>query len=706
LYEHDMQGESNLRMLDLSGVALSAEIGPDGSLHAVGGEYPKVMAALFTKDLPRIHTIVFAKDQDLSAFHLIRDEHFPRPNFFRERQPQSDFVIITAESLAEAIEFVYWRHGQMKAGDLSGNLPRRNPDFVGRVRLFEQLERWIRSTPSGYLLIIGGVGRGKTTFLSECVHRGLDRGEVPVRHFIDYHPSDTGRPDSIAESLYHQLRIKYALREPTDWLELSEADRLERLLRERVAPSLNGSKEVMFVDAADQSELTQLQILLPGVLRQRLPEGVLCVITSRYQLAWLGTQLSTTWDWDECAEDRTDVGIYLRRVNRALGSPLGESIIAKILGQSEPPVFFTVKKNLEQLTATTCTVEAEHLRSDPSLWVLPPDELIETDARLRIRLLAQQGITEQRFWRTLGLLACAAEDLSSELMQELLVWEEGVTDVVLRTGANFFKTDMQDLRPQTKLGFDHPGYQRTVIGDPNDPVRHPGHLSEPDRRDCHVRLADGCWHALVHGDSAFAIRYAVEHLPHHLRQAGRTGQLIPFLSDFHHVRQIVARIKNRMPHANAMVSPQQPSIGDRFITLCFDALSSSQAQKEPKLHRVYDHRATFVRIIDVLTRAEPIAGGDEPQLDMNARCNFCAANGLVRGIIDSDARDIGDQMPVFVYIDTYVVFCPNCYWLYSQYAGPTQNSMRHGIAFSYESNVFCYYGRELRGSQGEKWLFR
>jgi hypothetical protein len=109
-----MSAISLLKQLkNLPGVAISAEIGADGRLHAVGGEYPKVMAALFTRALPRIHTVVFAKAQDLSSFDLVRDERFPRPSFFRERQPEREFVVITAESLAQAIELVHLRQDQM-----------------------------------------------------------------------------------------------------------------------------------------------------------------------------------------------------------------------------------------------------------------------------------------------------------------------------------------------------------------------------------------------------------------------------------------------------------------------------------------------------------------------------------------------------------------------------------------------------------------
>jgi hypothetical protein len=48
--------------LNLSGVAISAKIEPGGSLHKVGSEHATAVVALFSQDLPGIHTVVFAKD--------------------------------------------------------------------------------------------------------------------------------------------------------------------------------------------------------------------------------------------------------------------------------------------------------------------------------------------------------------------------------------------------------------------------------------------------------------------------------------------------------------------------------------------------------------------------------------------------------------------------------------------------------------------
>jgi WD40 repeat protein len=502
-----MQDVNNLKALGLFGVALSAKIDADSTLHAVGGEYPKVIAALFAKAVPRIHTVVFAQNQDLSAFDLVPHGH---PNFFRERQPERDFVVITAESLAEAIEFVHLRQEQIKAGDLSGNLPRQNHDFVGRERFYEHLEQWIRTITSGYLVLEGGVGIGKTALLAEYVHRLIARGEMPVRHFIGYHPDATGKPEAIAESLYRQLRIKYAILEVGDWQGLTAEDRLQRLLRERVSPQLDGQKEVLFIDAADQADVSTTQFLLPGAFRD-LPSGVLCVITSRHQLAWIGTRENVTlWEWgktwgDESARwDREDIGRYLIRQDQQHALSLRHDFIEEIVGQPRPPVFYTVRKNANHLREPTpAGTDPDELRSDVAPWLLPAEESID---RMLMRAeveAVRRGIAEHDFWECLGLLAVAGEPLSPEQLEGLRVWQPGTSAKVLALTADIFAARPRLPAPRQPYEFDHPGCVRQIAD----------HLTTSDRKRCHSRLASGCesWQSLDGSTRDYALQHRLAH---------------------------------------------------------------------------------------------------------------------------------------------------------------------------------------------------
>jgi WD40 repeat protein len=481
------QSWNDLRSLNLSGVAISAEIDHGGSLRPIGGEYAKLEAALLTKGLPRIHTVVFAEGQDLPRIDLVPAAH---PRFFRERQPQSDFVVIKAGSLNEAIELLRLRQEQMKAGDLSGNLPERNPDFVGRERFFAYLEEWIINTPSGYLVLEGGVGIGKTTLLGEYVHRLIKRGEFPVRHFIGYHPDAAGLPDAIARSLYQQLRIKYGFLEPDDWQGLNAGDRLQRILREHISPQQVDRKEVLYIDAADQTGVAATEFLLPGALRD-LPPGVLCVITSRHRLAWLGTRENVTqWEWgrtwggESARWDREDIGTYLTQQNQRHGLGLSADFIHAIASQSLPPVFYTVRKNVDLLRRLSPNDPevAEMRRAPPDSWLVPAEERIDRTLTRAESEAAARGIKKSEFWEVLGLLAVAREPLSPEQLQDLGVWQPGISDEVLALCADVFKPRPRLPAPRQPYEFDHPGCARQIES----------HLLAHDQKQAHARLAAGC----------------------------------------------------------------------------------------------------------------------------------------------------------------------------------------------------------------------
>jgi len=528
------------------------------------------------------------------------------------------------------------------------NLPPRDPDFVGRDKLFTRLTEWIEATSCGYLLIVGGVGCGKTAFMTECVHRRTVAGELPVHHFIDYHPSVTGRPEAVAESIYHQLRSKYKVLEPTRLGCESVSDRLEVLVKRDVSRGLGGKKEVIFIDAADQAAVNELEVLLPGTLRLQLPLGVLCVITSRYQLAWLGHPVSM-WHWEDVVEQRADMSVYLRRKSATLSAPLDERLIDAIGRQSGSTVFYTAKRNFRILEFEGETPEALKLRSDAALWLVPAEELIEGDALTRIRRLAALGVSEREFWRTLGLLACAGEALSPELMQELRIWKEGTTDLALRMGANFFRSGALPSRPSEPLRFDHPGYQRTIAGDPHDPIRQPGHLSKQDRRWCHGRLADGCWRALVHGVSFDAMGYAARYLAWHLHNAGRSDELIPFLSDFFHLRKITGRVNQHVKASGTEGGWYKKLAGQWLVERCFEVLSPVQFMSSSKLGRLSNHQWEFGILANVMTLS--MLEGTELNMDPDklATCNLCKTSGIIHGLINVEARDLGDQVPVLNY---------------------------------------------------------
>ena len=484
-----------LSQLNLSGVAMTAEVGADETLQPVGGQNEKLSAALFEKSFPRIHTVIVAKDQALDTKELVRetDQVF--------RAPASDLQILRAGSVAEAVQLLEV-NDRNRWSRIDCTLPPLNPDFVGREQLTAAVQDFVANHESGYLVLVGGMGKGKSTFLSELIHTEQGRKAEPiVFHIVGYHPSDTGNPQSIAACLYDRLRRKYVFPEPSEWKEAQVSNRvkLEHLLRHI---SENGNKEVLYIDAADQAESSSRDPLLPGTL-PNLPLGVVCVITSRTQLDWLQTMRSVTvWELDEYTDDRADIQIFLQQ--RA--SFLSKDFIEQIITQPDPPVFYTVAATLRKLEEQTAAeAERDQLHTDPTLWCLPPEELIQTEALRRVAEAEAAGISQTQFWQTLGILALAGEDLSQEQLDELGLWEDGTTDRVLQFAANFFKRRSTLHEPQTPYQFDHPGYYREVVS----------HLTQRAKRKCHQLLANGCaqcWRDPESPARDYALQFRLSHL--------------------------------------------------------------------------------------------------------------------------------------------------------------------------------------------------
>src|SRR5262249_40035140 len=145
----------------------------------------------------------------------------------------------------------------------------------------------------GYLVISGGMGRGKSAFLASLVQeeptRRKDPDEPVICHVIDSQYPTTCDPDRIARCLYDQLRRKYRIgddelrgRAGVDdavaWAKRDGTSKLAALLK-TLADEANGEfarreiPEVLFIDAADQAEVADGTPLVPKTLPP-LPPGV------------------------------------------------------------------------------------------------------------------------------------------------------------------------------------------------------------------------------------------------------------------------------------------------------------------------------------------------------------------------------------------------------------------------------------------------
>jgi hypothetical protein len=86
----------------------------------------------------------------------------------------------------------------------------RHREFVGREWLSKRAREWINSQPSGYLLVTGGPGVGKSAFVAR--HVAQDK-QLVVFHFIKRGMGNWDDPEEFFVSLTVQLRGKYGLQQ-------------------------------------------------------------------------------------------------------------------------------------------------------------------------------------------------------------------------------------------------------------------------------------------------------------------------------------------------------------------------------------------------------------------------------------------------------------------------------------------------------------
>jgi hypothetical protein len=532
------------RKLDFTGLAASARVTPTGNLAVVSGLRRKLMA-LRDHSFPRVHTVVVDCAQKLPKGLVPVDGDW---NIVKD--PGAEFRVLKAPSIDEARMLI--TSDTKTRWSIDCAIPRRNSSFVGREKLIEHVRDFIEKRDSGYLVLIGLVGQGKSTFLAEWIRREQERlKEAVVYHILGREGTATATMENVATCLYGRLRRKWRFVEPVGW-KGTDADKLELFLAHLSDNELRDrKKEVLYIDAADQVAATPL---LPGALRE-LPPGVLCVITSRAKLDWLGTAESVTrWELDtRHVDDRSDIRSFLKAQSRHLSKPLPARFIEEIVRHpKEVPVFFTVAAGLRELEDPAATEEERNRwRTDAARWRFPAEETIRSEALRAIAKAGREGITERTFWRTLGLHATAAEELSEENLEELGLWEEGVTDRVLRLAANFFRARPILRAPSVPFFLDHPGYRREISY----------RRGARGAIDCHRALAEGCRAVLARRPSSTS-EYALRHRLGHLIEGHEWEKVGASFGDGDFILKRSRRFGFAGVHRDAAAAAAHPALGN------------------------------------------------------------------------------------------------------------------------------------------------
>jgi len=155
-------------------------------------------------------------------------------------------------------------------------------EFVGRKYIYDQIDEYLKdeSFPSGYIILKGEPGIGKTALMAKLVE---DRKWI--HHFVT---EGTDSTESFLASICSQLIVKYEL----PYSKLPECQPEQRILtyrkfidEELLPQAIEKAKDntvVILVDALDEARRSPLdgELNILG-LPKALPQGVFFIVTSR-----------------------------------------------------------------------------------------------------------------------------------------------------------------------------------------------------------------------------------------------------------------------------------------------------------------------------------------------------------------------------------------------------------------------------------------
>ncbi|MFM6044462.1 MAG: ATP-binding protein, partial [Dolichospermum sp.] len=159
-------------------------------------------------------------------------------------------------------------------------------EFVGREYIYDQIDEYLKdeSFPSGYILLKGEPGIGKTALMANLV-----RKRKWIHHFVT---EGTDSTEIFLASICFQLIVKYEL----PYSKLPECQPDQRILTyrnfidedllpqaiEKVKDNKEDNTVVILVDALDEAKRSPLdgELNILG-LPKALPQGVFFIVTSR-----------------------------------------------------------------------------------------------------------------------------------------------------------------------------------------------------------------------------------------------------------------------------------------------------------------------------------------------------------------------------------------------------------------------------------------
>ena len=526
--------DERLKQIDLTEIACSGTLNPDGSTGRIDALETKLSVESLESERPTPQIIVVSTKQRAGEqAELQLQSDLTQIGLYRIGA--SRYRILEADTLPQAVQRLSALQSTLRRG-IDCHLEPEDPDYIGRANAKQFVRDWIQRTDAGYLVLFGPIGWGKSAFMQRLIREEMDAGSDLAYHVIEYQ-SRSGDPDVIARCLLARLINRFpSLKLPVE----GTADRqLEEFLKD-ISESLAGSgrKVTLYLDAADQSgtlleqEKGARPLLLPGALRRRLPPGILCVITSRPERSWLGvSEQLTEQEISDLDDDLRDAREYLTRANGSLPDrPLPDLLIQKIVSPGNTPIFFTLKSWMRQLRENRLDASARRLLlSTTEPWLRAAEERTRELLEETYRRAEANGIEREEAEIILRRFAAAYGRLSTNAWKALGLWDKS-TAKVLRFASSLFKTRAQ-FSDTLLWEFDHGDYTRILL---------PTDMAVEDREAIHTQMAEACARALRERTSEEATRYALSALLRHRAESGDDNALRAAYLDLDMLDEVVS----------------------------------------------------------------------------------------------------------------------------------------------------------------------
>jgi hypothetical protein len=274
-----------------------------------------------------------------------------------------------------------------------------------------RLDEWLLGPDdTGWVVVTGGPGMGKSAILSKWLDRREAAGAAVPHHFVRRQVIDWGQPERIAASLAAQIEAMFP--EQRD-AQAKPEGRLPELLG-RVSKHLGAGRLVIVVDGLDETRAEPGENPLPRFLPHVVPAGIriLCATRPTYpHLGWIEARSPARRVNLDDAQWALSNEALVRGFWEAVGSdyqpPLPAATVAAAIARAEGNVLHAVMLH-------------DVLRG------LPPEqrraERIPGGLRHLIGEVWDRAASTESVRVGLGLLCAAQEALSLDALAEVAAW--------------------------------------------------------------------------------------------------------------------------------------------------------------------------------------------------------------------------------------------------------------------------------------------